>query len=353
MKGKVSIIVPVYNAEKYLKACIKSLLSQTYCNIELVLVNDGSKDSSLKILQDFAKKDSRIVVINKENEGSSITRMRGLEKASGDFVLFVDSDDRLARNTVELALEKMVQEKADVVCFGMCRYCGVLRKNYIFDFNSMSQDEFMSEKYIGFFGQSSFPVQICGKLYKRELFENIKFDSIFMGDDLCVNIQLLPKAGKIANVKKPLYFYRFASGGTSRFNPNFLTDYQVIKNYQNKYIEEYSLNSRFTKLIHIESLNVFRTYVISYLMSTGCDAAQVAEFVSDSYYNTEFIQDAVKWFEANDFEQMFKDDSTYSLRTDKFVKFNADEYCSYIKEEISAMESSVTYKLKRIIKRFI
>ena len=89
----ISVVIPVYNAAKYLQRCVASVLCQTYTDIECILVNDGSKDKSLQLCQSFAKKDSRIIVVNKENEGVDKTRFEGLKHASGEFVMFLDSDD--------------------------------------------------------------------------------------------------------------------------------------------------------------------------------------------------------------------------------------------------------------------
>ena len=119
MKNLVSIIVPVYNAEKYLKKSIKSITSQTYKNIEIICIDDGSNDKSLEILHKFAGEDQRIRIIYKKNEGVSLARNTGLESAKGDFVLFVDSDDWIEKNLCETLLFYMEKKELDVV---MCSY---------------------------------------------------------------------------------------------------------------------------------------------------------------------------------------------------------------------------------------
>ena len=101
-----SVIVPVYNVEKYLKECLDSILSQTFKDFELILVNDGSKDSSPAICDEYAEKDSRVKVIHKENGGQSTARNMGIEKATGEFAVFLDSDDLLSPNTFEILIEK-------------------------------------------------------------------------------------------------------------------------------------------------------------------------------------------------------------------------------------------------------
>ena len=106
---EISVIVPIYNAEKTLKKCINSILSQTYTNFELILVNDGSKDSSLSLCKNYSKKDSRIVVINKENEGCIAARRSGIEISKGEYIMFVDSDD-----TIKRLRRKLRQVESDV-----------------------------------------------------------------------------------------------------------------------------------------------------------------------------------------------------------------------------------------------
>ena len=103
--NKVSIIIPVYNSEKYISKCLDSVLNQTYKNIEILVINDGSKDNSIDILREYEKKDDRIVVIDKENEGVAKTRNQGIKKATGDYIMFIDNDDFIDEDYVETYLK--------------------------------------------------------------------------------------------------------------------------------------------------------------------------------------------------------------------------------------------------------
>ena len=114
---KISIIVPCYNAEKYLPKCLDSLINQTLKDIEIICVNDGSTDGSLSVLKDYAKKDSRIVIIDKENSGPSSCRNIGIEKATGEFIQFVDSDDWIEPETCEVCYQKAIEHNVDMVSF--------------------------------------------------------------------------------------------------------------------------------------------------------------------------------------------------------------------------------------------
>ena len=117
----ISIIVPIYNSEKYLERCINSILNQTYTNFELILINDGSKDSSLKICRKYASKDNRIVVIDKENEGVSIARNMGIQRAKGELISFVDADDYIEKTFLEDMLNVMSKYNVDYVTCGYNR----------------------------------------------------------------------------------------------------------------------------------------------------------------------------------------------------------------------------------------
>lgn len=112
----ISIIVPVYNSEKYIDRCLDSILNQTYKDLEIVLVNDGSNDQSLKILENYALRDTRIKVVNQENKGVAAARNTGLDNATGDYILYVDSDDWIENNMVERMVE--LSANADIVFCG-------------------------------------------------------------------------------------------------------------------------------------------------------------------------------------------------------------------------------------------
>ena len=116
---KISIIVPVYNVEKYLKECLDSLINQTLEDIEIICINDGSTDNSLAILEEYQKKDSRIKVFSQRNQGVSAARNLGIEKATGEYLTFLDSDDRLELNTCEILYKETIAKNSDFLFFGL------------------------------------------------------------------------------------------------------------------------------------------------------------------------------------------------------------------------------------------
>ena len=139
--NKVSIIVPIYNAEKTVKRCIDSILNQSYKNFELLLINDGSKDQSLKVIKEY--KDKRIVVIDKKNEGVARTRNLGIEKATGDYIMFIDNDDYIDNDYVDTYVNEIINSKSDLVIGG---YRRVNNKKKILFYKS--PDNYPWTKYI-------------------------------------------------------------------------------------------------------------------------------------------------------------------------------------------------------------
>ena len=119
-KGVVSVVLPIYNVEKYLNRCVKSVINQSYKNLEIILVDDGSSDNSPAFCEDWKKKDSRIKVVHKKNAGLGYARNTGIENATGEYICFFDSDDYIALDTIEKAYSQAIKEKSDVVVFGFC-----------------------------------------------------------------------------------------------------------------------------------------------------------------------------------------------------------------------------------------
>lgn len=206
----VSIIVPVYKVEKYLKKCVESILAQTYKNFELILVDDGSPDCCPAICDSYAEKDDRVTVIHKKNGGLSDARNVGIAIAKGDFICFIDSDDYVSENFLQLLLMMILKVDADMA---ICNYLAVDENgNSIEESNAhlpikdecITPQEFIQE-YCGKYGW--YYVIACNKIYKRELFENVKYPVGKQHEDAFVIHHLVNECNKIACVKMPLYFY--------------------------------------------------------------------------------------------------------------------------------------------------
>lgn len=212
---KVSVIVPIYNAEKYLSDCIDSILAQTYKNLEIILVDDGSTDNSPGICDEYAKKDDRIKVIHKQNGGVSSARNTGLDAMTGDYVTFVDGDDLINVRFVEILIGLCQNDGSDM------SYCGYVRfpTEEVPNINSdlICEDHTFYQGYdaINNFFSGWITPNVWNKLFKNYLFDNIRFPIVTRAEDLRVVFEILLeyKDIKISGYKKtPIYYYRLTPG---------------------------------------------------------------------------------------------------------------------------------------------
>lgn len=257
----VSIIIPVYNAEKYLDECLTSICNQTYKNLEVFVINDGSKDGSPEILDKWGKKDKRINVIHKANSGVSETRNLGIEKATGKYIMFVDSDDYIVENAIEILVNGFTKNVDLVIC----------SKQELFD------GEFKEEKYkndeVGILNLENFVVKglnNCNpnffnspwnRLFLANIIkkENLRFNSkLNLGEDFVFNLDYLSHCKKINVCDDALYVYRILNTGLARKKRplNYYWDNQII------------LNAHLKKFLH--SNNIYQgneKYVQHYLTS--------------------------------------------------------------------------------------
>lgn len=205
MKTKVSIIVPVYNVEKYIEKCLDSLINQSYKNVEIVVINDGSTDNSINIIMDKYNSNDRIYIYNKKNGGLSSARNLGLDKATGDYLLFVDSDDWLELDCVEKLVDVIESQNADIIEFGykMVSDCKELSSTRfttrVFESNNSILEEF-------FFGTQIIDI-VCNKIYKKKLFDNVRFVEGKIHEDYMITPELLYNCNKFIIVDHVFYNY--------------------------------------------------------------------------------------------------------------------------------------------------
>lgn len=206
MDKLVSIVVPVYKVEDYLNDCVHSLINQSYKNIEIILVDDGSPDKCPQICDDFAKIDSRIKVIHKKNGGLSDARNFGIKKASGELICFVDSDDVVSFDLVKCLVE--IRNNSDSCKVSACSFlsfCGDIPKNEGYHGNGrfLSYDEYV---------ELPFNVTAWGKLYDIRLFDDIEYPVGKLHEDEFTTYKLCDKSERIAYIDMPLYYYRTRDG---------------------------------------------------------------------------------------------------------------------------------------------
>lgn len=230
----ISIIIPVYNVENYMQTCVDSVLKQTYGDIEILLIDDGSTDGSGKLCDLYECKDSRIKVFHKSNGGLSDARNFGINRSRGEYITFVDSDDVIDTHYIEILLGLINECSVDIsICNATHCYEG-----QVVEFKKASNVEILtSEDAIkAMLYQKKFLVSACAKLYKRELFENIKFPVGKLYEDSAVMYLLLEKCKRVAfaNAKIYGYYHREDSITTQKFsarNFDILDISQVIYNH--------------------------------------------------------------------------------------------------------------------------
>ncbi len=205
----VSIIVPVYKVEKYLSRCVDSLINQTYKNIEIILVDDGSPDNSPKICDEYASRDSRIRVIHKENAGVSEARNTGIDSAKGDYICFVDSDDYVREDMVERLISPANENNSDmVVASGYYKVYGDKIIELRSDCARGECERVVNKDFSVFWGGKISHRSSCSVLYSRDTIKDIRFDSnLKIAEDFLFVIQAMKKATKISCVDDCLYYY--------------------------------------------------------------------------------------------------------------------------------------------------
>ena len=209
---KLSIIIPIYNVGDYISECLDSILHQSFKDLEVICVNDGSTDNSLDILNRYKESDNRVIIIDKANEGSGVARNYGLGVARGEYVYFVDADDILIDNALQIIVDTADAKKTDILIFGAYSYYDGKKKNGGYSANKLPW------KYLNkvFSAQDikrsifKFPSTAWTKLYRRDFLvkNNIKFQEIRAGQDQLLFFHSMIKAQRIALLPKNLYCYR-------------------------------------------------------------------------------------------------------------------------------------------------
>ena len=230
MKSLISIIVPVYNVEKYLERCLKSICNQTYSDIEIILVNDGSPDNSHIIIEEFKNRDERIKIINKTNGGLSSARNAGIKVAKGDYIAFVDSDDWIELTMFEKLINSIEVNKSDIaVCDVRTEYEDGTLKAFLNQAPDYPECISVREYPDAFMGFDCFA---CNKLFKKSLFSdhNILFPEGLLYEDIGTFPRLFFRTTKISLVREHLYHYIVRGGAiTQTFNLKGLDYLKVTK----------------------------------------------------------------------------------------------------------------------------
>ena len=291
----ISIIVPVYNASAYLQNCIDSILAQTYCNFELILVDDGSKDNSLEICESYKIKDSRIIVIHQENAGVSAARNAGLSLAKGNYFCFVDSDDSIEQDMIEKLYASIVKSNADI---SICGFKSISSKGVTI-MKPVAEEivgtsnivDFIAEHYIEWLVSSPW-----GKLYRNIQFSPREFDrDISLGEDLKFNLLYFEKIEKIIIIEDSLYRYIDTDGSLTKTYKN--GNYEAICNIYQTTIQCFNRMNRNISSINMKNINYkLFSFCISFMSqnmlnaNSNRDARQFIARICDN----ELLQKAIK-----------------------------------------------------------
>ena len=237
----VSIIIPIYNVEEFVEKCLKSVINQTYKNVEIILIDDGSKDNSKQICDNYAKIDNRIKVIHKKNEGVSKARNIGLDIAKGEYIAFVDADDYIEKNYIEELYNLSIETNADITI------CGVKDEDYagnIFNESNEITKKLNREEMLKELLNEKYFFSVCwAKFYKKETIANIRFnENMKIAEDLEFLYKLLDNINVVyIDTVKKLYHFLFREGSATRqgFNENWNKEIKLCKNIINDVFEKY------------------------------------------------------------------------------------------------------------------
>lgn len=230
----VSIIVPIYNVDKYLEQCISSILDQSYTTLEIILIDDGSTDTSAIIIDKFARKDSRVQVIYQKNCGVSSARNTGLQAAGGKYVMFIDPDDWVTNDYVEYLLDLAEENNADMALTieKYSNYCKKQVKKEVIKI-------FTAEKCAVYLLCYNMPVAVWSKIYRRSFLDKngIRFfEDIYIGEDFIFNMLAIQHANKIVLGNRKIYYYRKDNSASATTNftiekaENGMKAIELIKN---------------------------------------------------------------------------------------------------------------------------
>lgn len=260
-KIKISVIVPVYNVEKYLRKCLDSIIYQNLREIEIIIVNDCSPDNSLKIIQEYTKKDERIILVNKEkNEGIASTRNSGLEIARGEYILYIDSDDWIEQNYFKDMYELAIKNNADVVISDFYVDYGGTKLFYKIDQYGETGQEIDKRKAIETLGGGQSAYALWNKLIKREVYEKNKlrfFNGVYTGEDLLTSI-LFYVSNKIVKLNKA-YLHYVQNQGSITKKPKYSMLLDVY--YSLNELEKFFLEKNYDYFLKKSKFDLINAYI--------------------------------------------------------------------------------------------
>lgn len=294
MKKKLlSVIIPVYNVEKYIEKCLESVINQTYKNIEIILINDGSTDSSLEKCEIFAKKDDRINLITKKNEGLAATRNLGIELSKGDYVTFLDSDDYIHELMYEELIKNLEENNVDI---SACRSRDVNENHsYHLDqevFNNKLKIFNTQEIFEGLFEQKEVRFEVWNKVFKREVIGTTRFIVGQTYEDIHFDREIFFKANTYVCTNNIMHFYLISREGNtnSSFNEARLSSLKELKKLSEE-LKEHQYEDGYYKV----NLYILNFCISLYLIAKKNNASknsmkEIRLFYREYYLKTGFFK---------------------------------------------------------------
>jgi len=288
---KVSVIVPVYNTEEYLDICLDNLINQTYEDFEVICVNDGSPDKSLDILKKYSKLDKRIKVYSKQNGGLSSARNFGMQKAKGEYITFVDSDDFLSPVALERMYNNISENNSDFMfayLFQLYSMSGnVWELPNKKEFEMQVKEPVFNEENLNAEFYSKMLCTACGKMFRRKFIKDFTFLEGVIFEDVPFFAECWLAAKKISYVLEPLYFYRKHSGCMTE-NPNekFLDIFKINKMTKDIFEKYGKLDKYKTVLLISQMENV----LVRLLETSGSVKRQMFNLLQETFGNVDFSE---------------------------------------------------------------
>ncbi|WP_281526283.1 glycosyltransferase family 2 protein [Intestinibacter bartlettii] len=273
MEYLVSIIIPIYNVEKYLEKCIKSMINQTYRNLEIILINDGSTDESANICEKYKEQDNRIVFINKNNGGAASAKNEGLKIAKGDYITFVDSDDFVELYMIEYMVNTIKKYNSDIV---QCSFTNLYKNTEKFKQDKIIEQKIGSKDFLELFLTKWDSNLFWNKLFKREVIENVFFKEGRCIDDEFFTYKCVINSKSIVTSNKIVYNYRMRKSGVMKSESS---QKQILKDRVDYLYERYEIVRKIYKDLDKDFLEHLLTYYL---------------IISKDYYVDEKLLDYMK-----------------------------------------------------------
>ncbi len=287
--NKISVIIPVYNVEKYIRKCLDSIINQTLKDIEIIIVNDGSPDNSQSIIDEYAKKDKRIISLIQENGRQGKARNNGLKHAKGEYISFIDSDDYIETDMLEKMYNKAKEEDSDIViCSNYHIYETTNKKEAIFIDEELMKDSINNKK-----NKLLNIISPCYKIYRRSLIQknNIFFMEKLYYEDLAFSLKSLVLANKISYVNEPLYYYIIREGSTMT-STNVIKNLDIIKAFEDviTFLKDKKIYEKYCSEIEFMAIDNLYISTIVRVIRSNASKNKKNEIISKllKYFNDNF-----------------------------------------------------------------